>query len=658
MTEHDKHADDELTGSIDRAPAPAEPQPRWMIWLGLTGIMLLSIAAGIGRMLQLNTLPAGLAEAEMQHGLLARQSGDFGLQWAIENAGPLSLPLVIVMSWIGGITGYDTETPRIAAAIFGTASILCTGLWLRRAMGPLWGIAGAAVLAASFWHILFSRLAIGQIAGTFALAALCWFLTEASARRGQQAMPWYLLSGLAAGVGFLSTPSLRLLPLVVAGILIASLLRLREKPDESEARNWLIASAATYLTISPYLIAHRGETQLWTPWSATPGLPGSDPVTIGTSPGALIDTVSGLVIASQVERGLNLPSDPWFSLLMLPWAAIGMLGLISASNNPDLRDRFLGGLGIGAAAIIGVLAVDAGHPGQLVVIGPALAGLTVYGFRTVVHWAQVRTVRYALATLIVIGIAGQGVMSVQQYADDWAISPETETALHVDVINTLIAAESLDTNEPVFVSLTGHGSTLDYFPSTLRRHTFDGERVLVFPADEDGYLIETTPSPLAAELGELLDRATSATYLRDDQDIPAYRLDARLREQMPLSAPTANYPNGPVLHGSSDPSRTGGGTVRFLLAWKSDPESPEVVVETRLRPDGAPGQQTTASTTLPANPLQTRLFQVLLIEIDIPEGGPTSDLEVRLRREDGTINPVGGMDEDGFLLLNRYELSE
>ena len=635
-----------------------QPVPAWMTWAGLIGIILITIAAGIGRLLELGSLPRGLAEAELEHGLLARQASDFGLQWATENAGPLAIPLVLVIMLIGELTGFDIETPRIAAALFGAGSILFTGLWLFRAMGPIWGVAGAAVLAGSFWHVLFSRLATGQIAGTFAFALFCWAITEAGTRRDRSAMPWYLLAGLATGIGFLSTPALRLLPLVLLVVLAVSLWRMRSNPEQSEARSWLVATAASYLTISPYLFAHRGDLQLWTPFADTPGLPGNDAVTIPTLATSIIDTFTALFLPDDAVRGLNLPADAWFSLLIIPWVLIGVLGLISASNNPHQRASFQVGLAVGIAVLLGIVARNAGHPGQLVVISPALAGVAVLGFRTILRWARVRTVRYALAGLIVLGVAGQGVVTAQQYVDDWATAPETEVTFYANVTDALIAADSLDTREPVFFSLTGHETARDYFRSPLRRHSFDGASVLQFPAEEDGYLIDTGSPPLSHEFVELLESAGSVTQVRDDSETAAYRLDGRIREQMPFSAPTVPYPAGAVLHGSSDPSRAGEGSIRVMVAWNVEPESPPFEVETRLRTAEAFPETESQRLELPSNPLSTRLFQILLFEIDIPAYDIPTDIEVRLFREDGAIAPVAGMDDDGFLVLNRYTFVE
>jgi hypothetical protein len=639
------------------ATTAAFSPPGWLGWAALVGIALIAISAGIGRLLKIGRYPGGMADTEASYGLLARQSDDFGWQWMVENAGDLAIPLVTAISWVASYTGFDAETPRIAAALFGAGSILATGLWLNRAMGPIWGLAGAAVIAGSFWHILFSRLGIGQIAGAFGVAMLVWLLTEASARQGSRARPWYVLAGIAAGIAFLSAPGLRLIPLIVLGGLVVALIRLRQQSEMSEARNWLFMTAATYLTISPFLIANRGDLQLWTPWTPTPGLPGSDVENLSTLPGALIESVTSLAFGADARPELNLPLDPWFSLLMLPWALIGIPGLISASNRPELRDRFLFGTGLAIAVLIGISAIDAGHPGQLVLISPALAALAAYGFKTALTWARVRTVRYALGLLIIAGIIGDALVSFDTY-ESWARSPATQAEFQADVTETIQHTAQLDTDEPIFVAYSSHWTRLEYFRTPARRHTFDSSSLLPILADEDGYLVIPRSNASPAPLAELLDQSGSVTNSLGNDSFFAYRLDDRLREELPFSVPTVRYPNGPEFYGSSDLSQQSDSTAYVLLAWKMAPDSSEFTVETRLRPTDPAWSPTVTSDVLPPNPLSSRLYVVLYVEIDIPTTDVDSDLEIRVRRDDGTIIPVADMDEDGFILLNRYIFQE
>ncbi len=634
-------------------PVEVDPLP-WMILAGWIGLVSITLIAAAARLVRLDEFPAGLADPELAHALIARQGSDFGVQWAIENAGALSIPLVTLITLLGRVTEFDIAAPRMAAGLFGAGSILLTGLWIRRGMGPLWGIAAAAVLAGSFWHLLFSRLALGQIAGTFAVAALCWTLTEASHRRGSAAMVWYVLAGISAGLAFTSAPALRLLPLVMLAGLIVAIVRLyRARITRPDALNWLAATAATYLSMLPFLVANRDAPSRWTPWTETSGLPNDQFSDLTAMPSAIIDTVVGLGLSRSDDPALNMPAEPWFSLLILPWAAIGVLGLISASNEEAMRDHFLVGLGIGATLLIGVSAVDAGNPGHLVLLGAPLAALPVYGFRTLTRWAQVRTVRVALAGLFIAGIGGEGALTYDRYVDQWAAAEQTRTAFNVDLIDALRAIESLDHDEPVLLSVTGRETVLGYFSSTRRRHTFDGARSLPFPARESGYLVVPGSEPLHPSFAVLLEEQAGLTPALEGDGFRGYRLDDRLREQMPFTAPTVPYPDGPVLNGH-ELTRSGVDHATVLIAWLSSPDAPAYDMELRLRPSDDSVAESSASTAIPANPLRSDLYQVLVVDIDIPENIAQADLGVRLIARDGNAIKVDGVDEDDVLFLNRY----
>jgi hypothetical protein len=312
--------------------------------LGIIGILLVTAIALAGRLLQLDRYPGGLHPAEAEHALLARQSVDASLQWLIDGAQELSTTLATVIALVGWTTQFDATAPRVAAAICGAGSVLFTGLWLRRELGSIWAVAGAAVLAGSFWHILFSRLALAPIAGAMALAAMLWFISEAISRRGPNAAPWYALTGVAAGLAFLSTPSLRLVPVALLIILALAVYRSwAASGDVPDTLGWALAAIVALVVIAPFLISHADNVRSMTPWEPTPGLPGNERVNLLTLPGALISTFTGLFLPQDAERGLNLPSNAYISLLLIPWAIFGLLGLFSASNNPRNRDRFVAG---------------------------------------------------------------------------------------------------------------------------------------------------------------------------------------------------------------------------------------------------------------------------------------------------------------------------
>jgi hypothetical protein len=626
--------------------------------LGLIGILLVTAVAGIGRLLELDRYPGGLLDVEARHGLLARQSTDTGLRWLIDGAADLSSTLSALIAIVGSVSQFDATTPRVAAALFGAGSVFATGLWLRRELGVLCGLAGAAVVAGSFWHILFSRLALAPIVGAFSLAALLWCLAEATSRRGQAALPWYALTGVMAGIGFLSTPSLRLVLLAFLGIVGTSLYRSWQGDDQAEPRYWILTSVSALLIVSPFLLSHRSDLRTLTPWAPTPGLPGAEPANLLTILGAMISSATALFLPGDVERGLNLPDHAFLSLLLIPWAAIGLIGLFSASSNPAHRDRFIGGGLLLLAVTIGVSAVDAGHPGQLVVLSPLLAGLVVFGFRSAIQWARIRTVRYALVILVITGIAGDALWSWDRYVNEWARDLDTRQAFHVGTVAAILAVDDLYEQGPVFVSTVGQDDLLAYVVTPARRHTFDGARVLPFPADEDGYLLAPADSPLNPALEHLLDQVPELNSARDDSTFRTYRLDDRIRQEMPLSVPTVRYADGTVLYGSDLWLEADRETANVLIAWRVSAESPDYSVDIRLRTIDARPVSSEHTVTIPANPMGSGLFQVLAVSLEIPASDTDMDLEVRLRDDTGAVVRTPGITEDGYLLLNRYRIDE
>jgi 4-amino-4-deoxy-L-arabinose transferase-like glycosyltransferase len=626
--------------------------PTWKSIAGVVAIVLISIGALIGRLWDLARLPGGLADTEAAHGVLARQANDFGHRWLIDGAGELSSVLAAVIALVGAIRGFDPETPRIAAAVLGAASVLLTGLWIRREMGPIWGIAAATVLAGSFWHILFSRLALGPIVGVFALSALLWCLSEASHRSGRPALPWYALTGALTGLAFLSTPALRLLPVALIGIAVMSIYRWRAGDETVQPRNWIVALTAMLPVASLLVLGERQGIRTLTPWEPTPGLPDAERAAPLTITGELIATFRGLVLPGDAERGMNLPPDAYLSIVVIPWAVFGVLGLIAASNDDTLRDRFLAaGAGV-IAILIGVSAVDAGHPGQLVILSPLLAGLTVYGFRAVLRWARLRTMRIALAALVATGIAGNAVWSADRYTT-WAETLETRTALNAGTVAALQAANRLGDGDPVFVSAAPSGELLSYVISTVERYLVDGSSYVMFPESSGGYAVGSSDLPWHNHLEDLLAAAPPITLAREELNVSAFRLDDRIRQELPFTVPTVAYADdsvfqGHVLHVESEDRAT------LLLAWNLPANHQARFADLRLHPVDRQIEPAEVTATLRANPLDGRVYQVVVVEIAIPALGEATDLEIRLRGPDGNVIPTSNVDPDGYLFLNRY----
>jgi hypothetical protein len=159
-------------------------------------------------------------------------------------------------------------------------------------------------------------------------------------------------------------------------------------------------------------------------------------------------------------------------------------------------------------------------------------------------------------------------------------------------------------------------------------------------------------------LDDLLDHLPELNSARGDFGYRLYRLDARLREQMPLSAPTVLYDDGIVFHGNRLFVGSARDVATVLVAWRTPGGSPAYDVDVRLSPVDVTAEASEVTVELPENPLDSRLFQVLAVPVEIPPAGTDYDLEVRLRDSDGTILATAGLAQDGYLLLNRYRIEE
>jgi hypothetical protein len=622
------------------------------------GLGFAIVLAALLRLPEITTRPPGFAAAEAAQALLARQTQAFGLRLLLEGAGDRSPVLAGIITVFGNLIGFDVEAARLATALCGVLAVLFTGLWLRRLLSPVWGAAGALVLAGSFWHLLFSRLALSPAAGTMALAAALWCLAEARSRAGQAALAWYLGLGLALGVGFLADPVLRGLPLLLGAIFIASAWHRVRGYGGRALRGWTLAGSTTLLITGPFVRSHLDQPRLLTPWARTLGLPG-EPIDgpTGAIP-AIMSTLRALAFPWDGDPLLNLPGDAFFSLILLPWTALGLIALLAAADDAEHRPTVVAwALGL-VTLLVSASAVDPGHPGRIVVAGPLLAALPVMGFRAVLGWARVRTVRLGLIALIVVGLAGEMAWSASRYFQEWSTAPETATAFNAGTVAALREIDRIALGEPAWISTRDAGEVLTYLATTERRHEFSGGQVLPITAVEDGYLAIPDEAPLAPLLlryltdGALAGVTVPAT--RDDYHI--YRIDDRLRQSVPLSAPTIPFDDGSVFYGNEiEPSPDQ--AVAILLAWHSPANAPPRTIELRL----APANRTTGAVStvaeLPPNPMTRPLIQIRLVWLELPDTGPDLDLSVALRDADGGVIPAPGVDTDGFLFLNRYRLN-
>ncbi len=198
--------------------------------LFLLTLALIIAAGAFFRTWQLEFLPPGLQYDEAYNGLdglQASQTGDFKVFYT-ENNGREGLYINIVGLSLRAF-GVDNMAVRLTSAIFGIITIL--GFFLLAKELKFSGftvLMGTFMLAFSFWHINFSRLAYRGIMAPMLLVWIFYLFFKGfhSIRiRGRKkieehlvakGIAYFALAGLLTGIGFHTYISFRVVPLIFA----------------------------------------------------------------------------------------------------------------------------------------------------------------------------------------------------------------------------------------------------------------------------------------------------------------------------------------------------------------------------------------------------------------------------------------------------------
>lgn len=559
----------------DASDILARVQAKWVL------VALIFLAAGL-RLWRLNVLPPGLFFDEAYNGLDASHVLA-GIARPIFFAGNNGRePLFIYLEAIAvALLGPTPLALRMTSAAIGIATIPIIYFTARGILSPdptesdpppigarltpWFALIAAAGLAISYWHVSLSRLGFraGLLVPVSALAiAFFW--------RGWTRGRWrdYLLAGLFFGVAFYVYTAARALPLVVlAFVLLESGLSLaRHRSNRGQIRElWkprlmglaLMAVIACLIAV-PLAITIRNDPSLFTARTQDVSILSASQQEM---PGATAENLLANVVAvarnfyDQGDQQLrhNLPGRPVNDPVLAVLFTLGWLGAIWQIRRP--RNRLLL-IWLAVMLTPTVLSTEAPHSLRSAGALPALAMFYAVGGEVVfVAWTSLRNRRQARlrgaqpdasqpaprtiqdrsllipACILLLIVVVSGGLTVRDYFQRWATSPELGGAFDVDL--QLAAAEAaavLDepgTNQSVI--LTGdlfaqsqlrfamgrpvlqYSSLPDTLsdPSERSRSTrfifdrsFDSDRPLVLLWREGDHIASVWPGPLVVETDE------------------------------------------------------------------------------------------------------------------------------------------------------------
>lgn len=207
--------------------------------------------------------PPGLHHDEAMNGnncLENLETGHFSVFYP-ENMGREGLYINVAALFVRFL-GNTAWALRLPAAIFGVATVWGVYLLGRELFSPPIGLLAAFFTATSFWHLVFSRLALRAIAApmflTFGLYLLLVGMRRA--RDGRPAIGTMLLAGLVYGLGFHTYIAYRATPVLAGVVLLHGYSCLRQQGRTGAfwlaCLSFCAATAAVCAPLALYFIQH------------------------------------------------------------------------------------------------------------------------------------------------------------------------------------------------------------------------------------------------------------------------------------------------------------------------------------------------------------------------------------------------------------------
>src|SRR5262245_58081694 len=166
----------------------------------LTLLAIVTVAAGVLRLVLLGQLPYGVHPDEAQLGTDGRKILD-GELWTVYTKAVLGQPsghaYLTLPSFL--ILGWTPMAMRLPLALVGLAAVPLLYVFVRQGFGRAEAFFASAMLAVSYWHLFYSRVAHWSISyGTVLLAVLVCVLLGMNTQRRW----WFAAAGISLGLGF------------------------------------------------------------------------------------------------------------------------------------------------------------------------------------------------------------------------------------------------------------------------------------------------------------------------------------------------------------------------------------------------------------------------------------------------------------------------
>jgi len=410
-------------------------------------LVAVMVVAGLARYAELGRMPQGLYMDEAADGLDAlRTAASHHYQVFYPADGGREGLWIALMSLSVRWFGPTVLAVRFWSPLVGILTILATYGLAARWMDRRTGLIAAWLMATSFWHILFSRVAFrGILLPLFVVSAL-YFLQVAWESTDWRGVLFSAAGGCCLGLGFYSYIPFRLMP-VLAVLVMASELwgasRSRQREVLKSFGWWTVVGLIVAMPLAVSFIRHSAEFSQRMSQVSVWGAPNLGRLLLHNS----VLSLKMLVLSGDENWRHNLPGFPELGYA----AAIFFLpGVVVVWRRRNILLVWLLLMLLPA-----VLSIE-GLPHALRSIGalPAAILIAAAGADWLLRRVTTRTrpaYRYAVVALMIVA----GIGEVYRYFVLWAPTVQVQRAYQA---KQLLAARSLEEtpgDERVFVVVEG-----------------------------------------------------------------------------------------------------------------------------------------------------------------------------------------------------------
>ncbi len=625
-------------------------------------MVIVLLLAALLRLPALAELPPGLHYDEAANAILA---GDIGLRGARPTFISSYTGKEVLFFYLAGglmrLVGESVLSLRLTAAFVGLLTVAVTyrvavALVRDRRVALL----AALFLAASFWHVLFSRLGFRAITQPLLQGLAVWWLFAAArsrpgdrpGRSAGRAWATAALAGLFLGLTGHTYLAARMFPVLLLLATWPLWPRL--------GRRLGVILGVALLVLSPLLLFFAGQPDaFWVRIRQVAPEPGG--LSLGES---ALRSLGMFFVEGDPYWRFNLPGRPLFGLPLGVLFVLGLMVCVGRLARPAVASERAARLVLALAPLIMLLptalAVNEIVPSNLRAIGllPFVVVLPAVGFvwfwdttarRLGAGWV---TGRWATATMVIVLVPALGWQTYRVYAETWGGRADVFYESDADLAAVAAYLDRLPAGEPVFVAALHYRHPTVAFLSQQYEQVrwLPGAAALPLPSEGPATYVFPRSAPLPAWAAPYLATAVVEGGPPGPDGAPVFHA-YRLTGAPPVDLPAAKADYGGVIEltGAKSGANAPGEVVPLLLAWTIR-AVPDRHVEPFVHFEDAWGHRWSqgGDNAYPSEQWVAGDRLLMHADVSVPAGAPPGDYALRVgwfHRESGERLPV--LDEGG-----------